>query len=36
MEKKIGEIISKDWWAVIIASVIALLVKFGVITNIPW
>ncbi|PRX32524.1 hypothetical protein BX659_10473 [Orenia metallireducens] len=32
--EKIG--VSTDWLAVIIALILCLLVKFGLITNIPW
>ncbi len=28
--------ISTDWFAVILASVVALVVKFGIISNVPW
>jgi hypothetical protein len=28
--------LSRDWWAVIVATVAALLVKFGVLARIPW
>lgn len=34
-EKKIFRL-PIDWVAVIVASVLALLVKFGIITKIPW
>jgi hypothetical protein len=28
--------LSRDWWAVIVAAVAALLVKLGVLARIPW
>jgi hypothetical protein len=28
--------LSRDWWAVIVATVAALLVKLGVLARIPW
>jgi hypothetical protein len=27
---------SRDWWAVLIAAVVAALVKLGVIGGVPW
>jgi hypothetical protein len=27
---------SRDWWAVLVAAVIAVLVKIGVVAGIPW
>jgi hypothetical protein len=28
--------ISRDWWAVLAAAVLVLLLKLGVITRVPW
>jgi len=27
---------SRDWWAVLIAAVVAALVKLGVVSGVPW
>jgi len=27
---------SRDWWAVLVAAVVAALVKLGVLAGIPW
>jgi len=28
--------LSRDWWAVLVATVAAVLVKLGVVSGIPW
>jgi hypothetical protein len=27
---------SRDWWAVLLAAVVAVLVKLGVVAGVPW
>jgi len=27
---------SRDWWAVLVAAILAVLVKIGVLAGIPW
>jgi len=27
---------SRDWWAVLVAAIVAILVKIGVVAGVPW